>query len=122
MFIPDQAGDIYGMEGHLGRAILILHEVHGHHDHPGNPEKDDVEAGHQDIRGVEGLQALGDFRPAQGAESPEGRTEPGVQDVVILLQLQIGGQAVFLSDFVFASSHVDVAVGVVPGRYPVAPP
>src|SRR5690606_30420054 len=122
VLVPDQTGDVYGFERYLWGAVFVFHEVHGHHDHPGNPEEDDVETGHQHVRGVEGFQALGDFRPAQGAKGPQGGAEPGVQNVVVLFQFQVCGQVVLLAYFVFVTAHIDVAFGIVPGRNPVAPP
>src|SRR5690606_2690604 len=122
VLVPDQAGDIHGMEGYLWGAVFVFHEVHGHHDHPGNPEEDDVETGHQHVGGMEGFQALGDFRPAEGAKGPQGGAEPGVQYVVVLFQFQVCSQAVLLAYFVFATADIDVAFGIVPGRNPVSPP
>ena len=122
MLVADQAGDIDSFERHLWRTVFVFHEVHGHHDHPGNPEEDDVKAGDQHVSGVEGFQPFSDFRPAQGAKGPQCRAEPGIQNIVVLAEFQVGGQVVLLANFVFAAAHVDVALGVVPGRNAVAPP
>ncbi len=46
-------------------------ELEPHHDHAGDPEKDDVEAGNQYAGRVERFQCSGVFGPAQGAEGPE---------------------------------------------------
>ena len=50
ILISNQAVDIDFMEGH------VIHEFQAHHDHPRNPEKNDVEAGNQDIARIEGLE------------------------------------------------------------------
>ena len=86
--VAHQAVDVDVPKGH------VTHELEPHHDHPGDPEEDDVEAGDQDRGGVEGAQALGVLRPAQGAEGPECGAEPGVQHVRVLLQREVGGQPV----------------------------
>ncbi len=64
--VTHQAVHVHGLERNLGRAVLVLDQVHGQHDHARNPEEDDVEAGDQHIGGVEFLEELGLLRPAQG--------------------------------------------------------
>lgn len=44
--VADQAGHVDGMERNLRLAVFVFDEVHGHHDHAGDPEEDDVEAGY----------------------------------------------------------------------------
>ena len=48
------------------------------HDHSGDPEKDNVKAGHEHARGVEGVEFVSRVGPAQGRKRPQGRREPGV--------------------------------------------
>jgi len=96
--------------------------MHGEHDHPGNPEENDVETGHQHVSGVEGFQRVGFFWPAQGGERPQTRTEPGVEHVVVLLQRNVWTQVVLGTNFGFVAAYVDLARFVVPGRNAVAPP
>ena len=50
ILITNQAVNIDFMERH------IVHEFQAHHDHPRNPEKNDVEAGNQDVARIEGLE------------------------------------------------------------------
>ncbi len=100
----------------------LLGELQGHHDHPGNPEEDDVKAGDQHAAGVEGLQLWRLFRPAEGAERPQARAEPGIEYVFILRQGDIGAELMLLASLGFAASNVDIAFLVVPGRDAVAPP
>ncbi|MDT4818223.1 hypothetical protein FQZ97_513140 [compost metagenome] len=113
--------DVDGLERNLRRAVLVLHQVHGQHDHAGDPEEDDVEAGDQHVGGVEGLEELGLFRPAEGGEGPQARAEPGVEHVFVLAQGALA-QVVLGADFGFVAADVDVAFFVVPGRDAVAPP
>ena len=93
-----------------------------HHDHPGDPEEDDVEAGDEDAGRVEPREPLGLARPSEGRERPEGRREPGVEHVRIAFQDHLRPEAVALPDLRFAPSDVDAAVRAVPRRYAVAPP
>ena len=62
--ITNQAGHVNGVERHLRFAIFIFDEVHGHHDHAGNPEEDDVETRYHHAGWVELAQCVGVFRPA----------------------------------------------------------
>jgi hypothetical protein len=70
--------------------VSSLHEVHGHHDHPGDPEENDVEAGDQHIGWVEGFQIRGVLRPAEGGERPQRRREPGIEYIFVLTQSNFG--------------------------------
>ena len=56
-------------------------EVQRHHDHPRDPEEDDVEARHQHGGGQEGLEVLRLLRPAERGEGHQRRGEPGVEHV-----------------------------------------
>nr|GFC39244.1 hypothetical protein [Tanacetum cinerariifolium] len=96
--------------------------MHGEHDHPGNPEENDVEAGDQHVGRVEGLQEIGLLRPAQSGEGPQARTEPGVEYVVVLLQRNVRPQVVLGAHLGFVAADIDLARFVVPGRNAVAPP
>ncbi|MDT4793166.1 hypothetical protein FQZ97_256800 [compost metagenome] len=119
--VAHQAVDVDGLERDLRGAVRVLHQVHGQHDHAGDPEEDDVEAGDQHVGGVEGLEELGLFRPAEGGEGPQARAEPGVEHVFVLAQGALA-QVVLGADFGFVAADVDVAFFVVPGRDAVAPP
>ncbi len=122
MAISHQTVNVHGLERHLRRAVFVLHQVHGEHDHPGDPEENDVETGNQYIGRVEGFQEIGLLRPAQGGERPQAGTEPGVEHVVVLLQGNIRTEVVLGADFGFVAADVDLAGLVVPGRNAVAPP
>ena len=121
-FVTDKARDVDGLERDLRLAVFVLDEVHGHHDHPGNPEEDDVEAAHQHVGRVEGLERLCVVRPAQGGEGPQGGAEPGVEHVFVLTQRGHGRDAVLGTHFRLVTAHVDVAGVVIPGRDAVTPP
>ncbi len=53
-FIADKACNVNCFKRHLRLAVFIFNEVHGHHDHPGNPEENNVKTGYQHISWVEG--------------------------------------------------------------------
>ena len=112
--VADQAVEQNCVERNLS-GVLQSRE-----DHAGNPEEDDVVAGDQGVSRVEIFQLRGLVRPAQGRERPQRRAEPGVQRVLILVQvgaaaLRAGGGR-FLGD-----DHLAAVVAVV-GRDAVAPP
>ena len=48
----------------------LARELKSKHDHPGNPEKDDVKTGDEDTGGIKGIQVVGGFRPTQGRKGP----------------------------------------------------
>ena len=90
-----------------------------HHDHAGDPEEQDVEAGDHQRGGVVGAQVLGLVGPAEGGEGPEAGAEPGVEHVGVLLEA--GGAAG--AGFGRLAGHQDLAaILAVPGRDAVAPP
>ena len=77
--------DIDGVEG-----LLVDHGILHHH-HPGDPEEDDVETGDQH-GGWEVFFKLGGLLgPAQRADGPEARGEPGVEHVGVAAQGFAGG-------------------------------
>ena len=101
--------------------------MHGHHDHARHPEENNVETGYQHVGRMEIRHTLGHFRvvhvrPAQRAEGPQGRGEPGVEHVFVLTQFDVGGQIILRTYFGFVMANVYVALNVVPGRNAVAPP
>ena len=120
--IADQTGHVDGLKRNLRFTVFIFDEVHGHHDHAGDPEEDNVEAGHHHAGRVELTQGVGVFRPAEGGEGPQRGGEPCIENVFILTQGNVGAQVVFLTHFVFATAYVDVAVVVIPCRDAVTPP
>ncbi len=107
--------DIHRFERHFAG------EFQRHHDHPGNPEENDVEAGHQHAARVEGIQFRRVIRPAEGGEGPQCGAEPGVENIVVLAQWCVA-QAVFCAHFCFTAADVDLAGLVIPGRDAMAPP
>ncbi len=97
-------------------------QVGRQHDHPGDPEENDVETGDQYVGGVEGLEEVGLLGPAEGGEGPQAGAEPGVQHVLVLAQFHFIAEVVLAADFHLVAADVDVAGFVVPGRNAVAPP
>jgi hypothetical protein len=116
--VADQSVDIDSAERHL------THEVNAHHHHTGDPEKDDVEAGHQDVAGIVALELGRVLGPAQGREWPERRRKPGVQHVGIAHQLDRFAVMLFSGGLGRGLAGLDenMAVGTVPGRDLMAPP
>ena len=112
--VAHQAVHDHGVEGRL------LHVFAAAEDHAGDPEEDDVVAGHQDVRGIEVLQVLRLLGPAQRAERPQGGGEPGVEHVGIPLDVRAVA-VLALGGVLPGDGHV-AAVGAVPGRDLVAPP
>ncbi len=114
VLVPDQGVDVHVVEGNL------LHEVDAHHHHPGHPEEEDVEGGHQGRSGVIGFQQRRLVRPAHGGEGPEGGAEPGVQHVGFpdqLLASALGAAVRILQ----GHGHL-LAVLAGPGRNLMPPP
>ena len=93
---------------------LGLCQVAAHHHHAGHPEEDDIVARLHHASRVK----LGEIRrlvgPAQGAEGPEARTEPGIENIGIL-RGTLGRGLIGARD-----NHR--AIGQVPDRDAVAPP
>ena len=62
-------------------------QVDPEHDHPGDPEEQDVVAGLHDRRRVEAAEVGRVVRPAERRERPQPGAEPGVEDVGVLGEL-----------------------------------
>ena len=106
------------VEVHDGKRSAAR-EVDSRHDHPGDPEEEDVVPGDQRVGRVELPVVLGFLGPAEDREGPELRGEPGVEDVGILLQrLRAAG----LARFRVGLRDRKVAVGARKGRDPMPPP
>ena len=114
--VADQAVDVHFSERH------VVHELEAHHDHAGNPEKDDVETRDQHAGRVVALQFGCLFGPAQGRERPQRGGEPGVQHVLVLVQRHRGVEACFAAGVVLVLADVNSALVVVPGRNAMTPP
>ncbi len=98
-------------------------EVGRHHDHPGDPEEDDVEAGDEHARRQEQVLLDGPCRPAQRRERHQRRRIPGVEHVGIALQRSgIAVGAGLGAGLGLAARDIELAVDAVPGRDLVAPP
>ena len=95
----------HGVEVHLLEGNLAG-ELHAHHDHARHPEEHDVVAGFQQRRRVKLGEVGGLVRPPKDGEREEPGREPGIEDVLILLQregfpgellLSLGARLVFLA-------------------------
>ena len=114
--VAHETGDVDLAERHL------TGEVQRHHDHPGDPEEDDVVAGDQHVGRVIRLEFDGFLRPTERAERPQRRREPRFEHVVVRSQREVGGEFVLVSHLRFVAADVDVAARVVPGRDAMSPP
>ena len=121
MAVTYQAVYINSFKGHF------IHKIQGHHNHPGNPEENNIETCYQYIGGMEGFQQLSNILvvigigPAQRSKSPKARGEPGIQYILILLQIDVA-QIIFFADFLFGTTYINITLIIVPGRNPVSPP
>ena len=73
--VLDHRMDIHITERH------VAHVVQAHHDHAGDPQRDDLAGGDEHVRRVKGLEVRRLLGPAQRGERPEGAGEPGVEDI-----------------------------------------
>jgi len=82
--------------GHLAALAILNHRVNihimkrnitdtilPHHHHSGNPQRNNLASCAEHIRRIECLQLSRFLRPAHRTERPQGRTEPGVQHILI---------------------------------------
>ena len=113
LLIPHQAVNEHPVKGN------VLHKFHAHDQHAGHPEEDDIVAGHQYAGGIELFQDICLFRPAHDGERPQGRTEPGIQGIFILMHMTAALRA-FIQ--VRAGRDFRAAVVTVPDRDTVSPP
>ena len=90
----------------------VVRELEAEHDHPRDPEEDDVAARGEHVGRVERAQLRRVLGPAERRERPQARGEPGVEDVGVL-------------DPAVALGRLGAAVGLlaaVPDGDPVPPP
>ena len=114
--IADQSSDVDLAKGHLAG------EFQAHHDHAGDPEENDVEAGDQHRSGIVGLECLRIVGPALGGERPQRGGEPGIEHILVLAQRHRRIDAVRGARFRLVAGDIPAAVRVVPGRNAMSPP
>ena len=112
--VTHQAVNQHGLEGALAGVVQTGE------DHTAHPEADDVVAGDQRIGGIEIIQLLRVVGPTQGGEGPQGRGEPGIQRIGILLQMHAA--ALGTDGGSVLGHHGLAAVVAVPGGDAVTPP
>ena len=71
---------------------------------------------------MELTQGVGVFRPAKGREGPQRRREPGVENVFVLTQGNVGTEVIFLAHFFFVAANINITRFVIPCRDTVTPP
>src|SRR5258708_5340106 len=98
-------------------------EMLRHHDHPGDPEENDVEACHQHRGREKGVEVFGLFGPAKRSEGHQRRRKPSVEYVIVALErtaISFRGSPFFSLGFVAAD--IDIALVVIPRRDLMTPP
>ena len=78
LFIPDNPREIHIAKGHLP------HPLKSRHNHPGNPEKNNVRPRNQIRRRIKLRQRPRLLRPSHCRKGPKPRTKPSVQNIRIL--------------------------------------
>ena len=97
------------------------HIFNARENHTGNPEEDDIIAGYQGIGGVEIAKVFGVFGPTQGGEGPQGRGEPSIQGIGVLMQ--VGAAAFGANGYVIFLGHNDfITIIAIPNGQAVTPP
>ena len=109
--------------GLLSRAHWLLgrhHEPAAEHDHARHPEKQDVEARNQQRCRIEDLKIARGFWPTKGGEGKQSGREPGIEHVLILLELRAAALGTLRRSL---TRHDDLAaIPAAPCRDAMAPP
>ena len=79
--VPNKTVNEYVAEGN------VLPECQAHHDHAGHPEENDIISRNQSARGIEMFEFLCFLRPPHGLKGPKSGTEPGIQHILILMNV-----------------------------------
>ena len=112
--VANQTMDEYLVERNL------MHEFHTHNQHTCNPEEDDIVTGYEHACRIELLQQRSFIRPAHGRERPQSGAEPGIQCVLVLMDMCA---AAFRADSQIGAAGAHFATVIaVPYRNAVAPP
>ena len=116
IFIAYEAGDIHLLKRNLAGKL------ERHHNHPSNPEEDDVEPGNEHVGWVELVKELGFVRPAQCRESPQCRGEPRVEHVFVLSENDVVTKPMCSTNASLVGAYIDLVVFVIPRGNTVSPP
>src|SRR5579883_331522 len=114
MLIAQQAVEVNDLEGRF------TGKLQAEHDHARDPEEDDVVAGLQNGCWIEVAKILSILRPAQGAERPQPRAEPRIEDIRILAELLVSAR--WTAGRRFDTGDGLAAAVAVPDRDAVPPP
>src|SRR6266436_4201017 len=96
------------------------HKMDTCHDHTRYPEEDDVVAGLHDGCWVVALQIRSYIWPAERAERPQPRTEPGIKHILVLVNVR--AVAMRADRHIFTADNHLTAVVAVPDRDTMSPP
>ena len=112
--ITNQTMEEYGMERCFSR-LLIAGENHTDY-----PEENDIITGYQHICRVEIIHLFGFFRPAQCGKWPQCRGEPGIQRILILMEMSMSAFGTYCRHF-FCHYSLSAFITII-SRNPVPPP
>ena len=98
----------------------ILAKFQSHHNHAGYPEENNIITSNQGAGWVELLQLRSFLWPAHSFKWPQARAEPGIQYILILMEMLA---ATFWTYIYISTRNSGFATIItVPGRNPMAPP
>ena len=107
------------MDKHFGEGYFA-HVLESAEYHTRHPEEDDVVCGNEHVGGIEVFEVLRGFGITERGEGPERGAEPGVEYVLVLLELRASAMratgGIFLLHYYFA------AIFAVPRGDTVSPP
>src|SRR5712672_1787914 len=96
------------------------HKMDAGHRHTRYPEKDDVVASLHDRCWIVALQVGSHIRPAERAKRPQPRTEPGIQHILVLMQIR--AFTMRTDRHIFTADGHFTAIIAVPDRDAMPPP
>src|ERR1700730_8466777 len=96
------------------------HKMNACHRHTCYPEEDDVVAGFHDRSWIVALQVGSHIRPAKRAERPQPRTEPGIEHILVLMQIR--AFTMRTDRHIFTADRHFTAIVAVPDRDAMPPP
>src|SRR5699024_3333511 len=88
--------------------------------HTDYPEEDNIISCYQHVCWIEVLNLRSLIRPSQGREGPQGRGKPGIQSILILVEMGTAAFRAFLRHF--SGNYSLTAFVTVISRDPVSPP
>ena len=100
----------------------VAHEFHVRHDHPRDPEENDVRRGDERVRRIEKAQFFGACRPAERGHGPQPRGEPSVEHILVLADRRLGRKFEFCARFLLVACRGICPIWTIIHGDPVSPP